>query len=96
MANILYGVNGEGAGHSTRAKEVIAHLQQRGHAVHVVSFDRGLANLRKDFGRDKGLPCLTSAAEAAFSPRPKCRPEGLLHPNPLQCGDLLHLYPTAM
>ncbi len=49
MANILYGVNGEGAGHSTRAKEVITHLQQRGHAVHIVSFDRGLANLRKDF-----------------------------------------------
>ncbi len=49
MANILYGVNGEGAGHSTRAKEVISHLMGRGHAVHVVSFDRGLANLRKDF-----------------------------------------------
>lgn len=49
MANILYGVNGEGAGHSTRAKEVISHLQRRGHAVHIVSFDRGLANLRKDF-----------------------------------------------
>ena len=49
MANILYGVNGEGAGHSTRAKEVISHLQQAGHAVHVVSFDRGLANLGKDF-----------------------------------------------
>ncbi len=49
MANILYGVNGEGAGHSTRAKEVITHLQQRGHAVRIVSFDRGLANLRKDF-----------------------------------------------
>ncbi|HWZ82040.1 MAG TPA: glycosyltransferase family protein [Terriglobales bacterium] len=49
MANILYGVNGEGAGHSTRAKEVIAHLQQKGHSVHVVSFDRGLANLRRDF-----------------------------------------------
>ena len=49
MANILYGVNGEGAGHSTRAKEVITHLQQRGHAVQVVSFDCRLANLRKDF-----------------------------------------------
>jgi uncharacterized protein (TIGR00661 family) len=49
MANILYGVNGEGAGHSTRAKEVISHLQRAGHKVHVVSFDRGLANLRKDF-----------------------------------------------
>jgi uncharacterized protein (TIGR00661 family) len=49
MANILYGVNGEGAGHSTRAKEVIAHLQSEGHAVHVVSFDRGLRNLSQDF-----------------------------------------------
>jgi len=49
MANILYGVNGEGAGHSTRAKEVISHLQRKGHAVHVASFDRGLANLSRDF-----------------------------------------------
>jgi uncharacterized protein (TIGR00661 family) len=49
MANILYGVNGEGAGHSTRAREVMVHLQGRGHKVQVVSFDRGLANLRKDF-----------------------------------------------
>ncbi len=49
MANILYGVNGEGSGHSTRAKEVISHLQGRGHSVHVVSFDRGLRNLSEDF-----------------------------------------------
>jgi len=49
VASILYGVNGEGSGHSTRAKEVIAHLLQRGHRVHIVSFDRGLANLSKDF-----------------------------------------------
>jgi uncharacterized protein (TIGR00661 family) len=45
MANVLYGVNGEGSGHSTRAKEVITHLHARGHTVHVVSFDRGLRNL---------------------------------------------------
>jgi uncharacterized protein (TIGR00661 family) len=49
MANILYGVNGEGAGHSTRAKEVISHLVRSGHTVRVVSFDRGLTNLSKDF-----------------------------------------------
>jgi uncharacterized protein (TIGR00661 family) len=49
MANILYGVNGEGAGHSTRAKEVISHLKAKGHVVHVASFDRGLRNLREDF-----------------------------------------------
>jgi len=46
MTNILYGVNGEGAGHSTRAREVITHLQHGGHKVLVASFDRGLQNLR--------------------------------------------------
>jgi len=49
MANILYGINGEGSGHSTRAKEVISHLQQQGHKLHIVSFDRGLRNLRESF-----------------------------------------------
>lgn len=49
MANILYGVNGEGSGHSTRSKEVIRHLLERGHRLHVVSFDRGLRNLSTDF-----------------------------------------------
>jgi uncharacterized protein (TIGR00661 family) len=49
MANILYGVNGEGAGHSTRAKEVIRHLQRSGHTVQVASFDRGLRNLGTEF-----------------------------------------------
>ena len=49
MANILYGVNGEGSGHSTRAKEVISHLQEQGHKVRVVSFDRGLRNLSESF-----------------------------------------------
>ena len=49
MANILYGVNGEGSGHSTRAKEVISHLQSQGHKLHLVSFDRGLRNLRESF-----------------------------------------------
>jgi len=49
MANILYGVNGEGAGHSTRAKEVLRHLVRKGHRVHVASFDRGLKNLEDEF-----------------------------------------------
>ena len=49
MANILYGVNGEGSGHSTRAKEVLRHLVRQGHIVHVASFDRGLLNLRDEF-----------------------------------------------
>ena len=49
MANILYGVNGEGAGHSTRSKEVLTHLREQGHALHVASFDRGMQNLRDQF-----------------------------------------------
>ncbi|MBZ5679561.1 MAG: UDP-glucuronosyltransferase [Acidobacteriia bacterium] len=49
MANILYGVNGEGAGHSTRAKEVLSHLVAQGHTVHVASFDRGLRDLSEHF-----------------------------------------------
>lgn len=49
MAKILYGVNGEGSGHSTRAKEIITHLERQGHIVHVASFDRGLRNLQSDF-----------------------------------------------
>jgi UDP:flavonoid glycosyltransferase YjiC (YdhE family) len=49
MANILYGVNGGGAGHSSRSREILTHLQERGHAIHVVSFDRGLKNLAADF-----------------------------------------------
>lgn len=49
MANILYGVNGEGSGHSTRAREVITHLEARGHCVHVASFDRGYRNLKDEF-----------------------------------------------
>src|SRR5262249_60747916 len=49
MGNILYGVNGEGSGHSTRAKEVLSHLEEKGHSIHVVSFDRGLQNLSEHF-----------------------------------------------
>ncbi len=49
MANILYGVNGEGSGHSSRAREVIAHLEAQGHRVRVASFDRGYQNLKDNF-----------------------------------------------
>jgi uncharacterized protein (TIGR00661 family) len=49
VANILYGVNGEGSGHSTRSKEVLSHLVSQGHDVHVASFDRGLRNLGEYF-----------------------------------------------
>ena len=49
MAKIVYGVSGEGSGHSSRAREMINHLQDLGHTVKVVSYDRGYNNLKDDF-----------------------------------------------
>lgn len=49
MANIVYGLSGEGSGHSSRSREMIAHLEQLGHKVKVVSYDRGYHNLKDDF-----------------------------------------------
>lgn len=49
MARIVYGVSGEGSGHSSRAREVMTHLLERGHEVRAVSYDRGLRNLKGDF-----------------------------------------------
>lgn len=49
MARILYGVCGEGSGHSSRAKEIITHLKERGHETKILSYDRGLKNLSQHF-----------------------------------------------
>ena len=49
MAKIVYGVSGEGSGHSSRAREMVSHLQQLGHTVKVVSYDRDYKNLKEDF-----------------------------------------------
>ncbi len=49
MAKIVYGVSGEGSGHSSRSREMLTHLQALGHTVKVVSYDRGYANLEDDF-----------------------------------------------
>ncbi|MFH0852387.1 MAG: MJ1255/VC2487 family glycosyltransferase [bacterium] len=49
MARILYGVCGEGSGHSSRAKEVVNHLIEKGHEVKILSYDRGLKNLSQNF-----------------------------------------------
>ena len=49
MAKIVYGVSGEGSGHSSRSREMLGHLQQLGHSVKVVSYDRGYRNLKEDF-----------------------------------------------
>jgi uncharacterized protein (TIGR00661 family) len=57
MAKIIYGVAGEGSGHSSRAKEVITHLLSQGHEVKIFSYHTGYKNLSKSFpvGRITGL-----------------------------------------
>ncbi len=49
MARIVYGVSGEGSGHSSRAREIVSHLEKQGHTVKVVSYDRGYNNLKDTF-----------------------------------------------
>lgn len=49
MAKIVYGVSGEGSGHSSRAREMASHMLGRGHDLWLVSYDRGYRNLKDDF-----------------------------------------------
>jgi uncharacterized protein (TIGR00661 family) len=49
MARIVYGVSGEGSGHSSRARVVLEHLVKAGHEVKVVTYGRGIENLGADF-----------------------------------------------
>lgn len=49
MANVVYGVSGEGSGHSSRARELLTHLQASGHTSRVVSYGHGYRNLQADF-----------------------------------------------
>ncbi len=49
MARIVYGVSGEGSGHSSRAREMATHLVEQGHDVWLASYDRGYRNLKDDF-----------------------------------------------
>ena len=57
MAKIVYGVSGEGSGHSSKAREMIKDLKQLGHTVKVVSYDRGHNNLKSDstYSKPKGF-----------------------------------------
>ena len=61
MAKIVYGVAGQGSGHSSRAREMATHLCEQGHQVRLVSYDRGYANLKDDFDvfQTEGL-CIAS------------------------------------
>lgn len=49
MSKILYGVSGEGSGHSSRASLIAAHLESQGHHVKIASYDRGYRNLKDNF-----------------------------------------------
>ena len=49
MARVLYGVSGEGSGHSSRAREMMRHMLAAGHEVRAVSYDQGYRNLAADF-----------------------------------------------
>jgi len=53
MAKILYGISGDGFGHSTRAKVAIKHLQDAGHELCLVSYDKGYDMLSKSFAVEK-------------------------------------------
>ena len=49
MAKILYGVTGQGSGHSSRSREIIDYLESEGHIVKVVSYGKGYKNLKDSF-----------------------------------------------
>jgi len=49
MAKIVYGLSGEGSGHSSRSREIMNYLISSGHEVKAVSYDRGYRNLKDDF-----------------------------------------------
>ena len=46
---ILYGVPGEGMGHATRSKEVVAFLLAQNHDVQIVSSHKAFTFLHKHF-----------------------------------------------
>ncbi|MCD4817194.1 MAG: hypothetical protein K8S23_00705 [Candidatus Cloacimonetes bacterium] len=49
MAKIVYGLSGEGSGHSFRAQVMIKFLLEKGHEVKVTSYDKGYENLKNKF-----------------------------------------------
>ncbi|MBD3244510.1 MAG: hypothetical protein GF335_00775 [Candidatus Moranbacteria bacterium] len=49
MAKIIYAVQGEGRGHSSRSKIIIEGLLQKGHKIKIISSNKGYAYLSKFF-----------------------------------------------
>lgn len=53
MAKILYGVAGEGSGHSSRAKEIAGYLQKKKHKIKILTYNKGLKNLSPFFDTEE-------------------------------------------
>lgn len=49
MAKIVYGLCGQGSGHSMRSREILNHLIKQGHQIKVVSYGIGYENLKDEF-----------------------------------------------
>ncbi len=49
MARIIYGVSGQGFGHSARSHEVLAHLKKQGHTLLVLTYGQALGVMKPDF-----------------------------------------------
>jgi uncharacterized protein (TIGR00661 family) len=50
---IIYGLSGQGFGHSARSKETIRHLIDSGHDLKIFTYGQSLFLLEKDFGAEK-------------------------------------------
>ncbi len=64
MAKIVYGVSGEGSGHSSRPREMAKHLVEKGHEVKIVSYDHILVYL--SFGFDSFLEVMKNLTREKF------------------------------
>lgn len=49
MARIVYGLSGEGSGHSSRSQQMARHLVAQGHELKMTSYARGYQNLKDEF-----------------------------------------------
>ncbi|MFA4871746.1 MAG: MJ1255/VC2487 family glycosyltransferase [Patescibacteria group bacterium] len=49
MAKIIYGVSGQGFGHSTRSREILRYLVSKGHQVLVFTYGQALFFLQEEF-----------------------------------------------
>lgn len=52
IMRIIYGLSGQGFGHSARSQEVISHLLASGHKVKIFTYGQSLLMLEKKFGRE--------------------------------------------